>query len=127
MTTAVTGETTKPERLEQWQRVLLHSMSRADVIQTIRTALRQRSDRPWSVRGGTGTAYGWITIGAPPSRCVSGDAMTPEDQAELGRLLGKPVHYQGESIPASHDYYRVALCRALYGHAGAFEAEPYWD
>lgn len=40
--------------------------SRADAIASIRRDLRRRTGRAWSVTGGTGTAYGWLTIDAPP-------------------------------------------------------------
>ena len=93
------------------------------VIKSIRTALRERSGHAWSVTGGRGTAWGWITIRAHGERW-----MAPETCAKLGALLGlTSVHPQGESIPASRDYYRVALARALYGEAAGFTAERYWD
>lgn len=41
---------------------------RDTAIKAIRTALRRRSGKTWSVKGGRGTAYGWITISAPPKR-----------------------------------------------------------
>lgn len=57
-----------------------------------------------------------------------GHGMSPSDQKELAKLMGlERVHQQGHSIPASSDYYRVALCQAIHGHAGPFTAEQYWD
>lgn len=125
---------------------------RNGIIKEIKTALEKRSGKKWSVTGGKGTAYGWITVDAPPSRRTchsrlkagalndwpeswehvnmgeSGGYITAEDAAELARLLGKEtVHHQGESIPASHDHYREYLHRALYGNPGSFNAQPYWD
>lgn len=41
---------------------------RDDAIRRIRQALRRRSGKAWSVTGGRGTAWGWITITAPPRR-----------------------------------------------------------
>jgi hypothetical protein len=96
------------------------------VIVVIKNALKQRSGKSWSVRGGRGTAWGWIDISALPARKVD-YRMTAEDQAELSALLGKDVHGQGESVAASSEYYRVALARAMFGTAGNFTAEPYWD
>ena len=43
-------------------------IDRAEVIKTIRAALRRRSGKNWSVRGDTGTAWGWIDISSPPAR-----------------------------------------------------------
>jgi hypothetical protein len=83
--------------------------------------LQERSGRTWNVTGGKGTAYGWITIDAPPKRkrfTVGGDIggynMSLEDRARLAELLGlpRPVHFQGESIPASSKYYAKYIDRA---------------
>lgn len=52
---------------------------RDHTITTIRRTLRSRSGKSWSVTGGRGTAYGWITITAPPARRVNSYYMTPED------------------------------------------------
>lgn len=53
---------------------------------------------------------------------------TPADREELRQLLGlERVHGQGESIPASSDYRREYLHRALYGNPGSFKGEQYWD
>ena len=41
---------------------------RDTTIKRIKTALQQRSGKTWSVTGGRGTAWGWITIDAPPRR-----------------------------------------------------------
>lgn len=43
-------------------------MDRNEAIQRIKTALRRRSGKAWSVTGGRGTAWGWINIDAPPAR-----------------------------------------------------------
>jgi hypothetical protein len=113
-----------------------NDMSRNAVIRELRKALKARSGKDWSVTGGRGTAYGWLTIEAPPRRRTSnhdgtgpGGYTTPEERAELGRLLGleKPVHCQGESIPASSAYYRLYLARARTGTTQGLTAEPYWD
>ena len=102
-------------------------MDRNEAISAIKSALRERSGKAWSVTGGRGTAYGWLTISAPPARRVGYDYMTDDDRAELGRLLGmdKPCHRQGESVPASNAHYREYVARA----AGLpfVTAERYWD
>lgn len=102
-------------------------LTRGDVILRIRTALKARSGKPWSVTGGRGTTYCWITISAPPSRLGEFGYMTNEDRAELARLLGKDsVHEQGESVPGANDYYREYLDRAE-GRTPSKIAQPYWD
>ncbi len=97
-------------------------------IRAIRAALRRRTGRAWSVTGGRGTAWGWIRITAPPARRVAFGYMTDEDRAELARALGldAPVHMQGESIPAGHDYRRAYVDRAE-GRPPSVAPVPYWD
>jgi hypothetical protein len=127
-------------------------MERNETISKIKAALQRRSGKAWSVTGGRGTAWGWIKIDAPPSRCTwthrlkagavtdrpadyeeynkgePGHLMGPEDRAELGRLLGLdgPAHCQGESVAASHDYWQEYIDRAE-GRTPAKIAQPYWD
>lgn len=43
-------------------------MDRDVAIKRIKTALKKRSGKDWSVKGGRGTAWGWIKIDAPPRR-----------------------------------------------------------
>jgi len=126
--------------------------SRNAVIGTIKRALRRRSGKAWSVRGHRGSAWGWITICAPPARCTwhhepTGEHdehgltvyasvndpslfghMGPADCAELATLLGlsKPVHCQGETIPASTAYYREYVDRAE-GRTPSVQGTQYWD
>ena len=49
-------------------RVPVEDLTRDQAIKRIRDALKLRSGKPWSVTGGTGTAWGWIRIDAPPAR-----------------------------------------------------------
>ena len=116
------------------------SMDRDEAIRRIRTALKKRSGKAWSVKGGKGTAYCWLRIDAPPKRRTfhfvdSGkvDAMGfpvydeiengtpetasdfghtgPEERAELGRLLGvNHVHHQG--VQVSPDSWEVFVAKA---------------
>ena len=125
---------------------------RNETIKRIKTALQRRSGKSWSVTGGRGTAWGWITIESPPARRTwghrlkvgaladrpedyeaydtgqSGRCNSPQDMAELGELmgLGKPAHSQGISIASSSDYYREHIDRAE-GRTPAKIAQPYWD
>ena len=106
------------------------SYPRAEVIRAISQALRRRSGRAWSVTGGRGTAYGWLTISAPPSRRLhpGGSCMNDIDCAELGRLLGlgRPAFCQGEGIAASYDYRAEYLQRA-HGDPVTISGKQYWD
>jgi hypothetical protein len=125
---------------------------RDETIKRIRTALYRRSGKQWNVTGGRGTAWGWITIDAPPkrrtahSRIKAGATMnrpedyetvntgepngymTVEDQAELATLLGldKPQCWQGISVPSSSAHYQEFTERAE-GRPVTKIAEAYWD
>lgn len=62
-------------------------LTRAAVIKRIKTALKERSGKCWSVTVGTGTAYGWLTIDAPPARCTCHAVLKP------GALTDYPRDY----------------------------------
>jgi len=101
-------------------------LDRAETIRRIRTALKARSGKTWSVRGGSGTSWGWISIQSPPKRRVR-DFMSQADCAELAELLGVAlVHDQGVSIPASDEYRREYVDRAE-GREPSVVGTPYWD
>ena len=106
----------------------LAMQSRKEIIATIKTALESRSGKRWSVTGGKGTAYGWITISSPPARRERYDYMSDADRAELAALLGfdKPVHMQGEDIPSSSRHYAEYIDRAE-GREPQVLGEQYWD
>jgi len=112
---------------------------RNKVIVDIKRALKRRSGRAWSVTGGKGTAYGWITIKSLPSeRTANLDGTAPHEHPEFGymtladreqlaQLLGlERIHAQGESIPAGYNYYREYLRRAN-GQTPAEYGKQYWD
>lgn len=125
-------------------------LSRDEAITRIKKALERRTGKRWSVTGGRGTAWGWITIDAAPARRTwrhrlkegapdrpenyeeydsgqPGGGMGPEDRELLAKTMGlDQVHFQGESIPASSDYYRQAVERAETG-SSTTQASPYWD
>lgn len=128
-------------------------LSRAAVIARIRAALERRSGKRWSVTGGTGTAYGWLRIDAPPARRTwrerqrpgtsglgtwaetyeeydsgqPGGHAGPEDRATLAALLDlEPGYHQGHSVAANHDYRREYIDRAE-GRVPRVIATPYWD
>jgi len=96
---------------------------RDEAIKTIRTALKKRSGKTWSVRGGKGTAWGWIEIDVPPAR----EGSRAADLIELAQLLGlETVHHQGVSIAAGRDYRQEYIDRAE-GRAPSKIGIPYWD
>ena len=92
-------------------------MERNEAIRRIKAGLQRRSGKVWSVAGGRGTVWGWITIDAPPARRTSrylvragcagnnspddydktrtdtgeaGGYITEAEAAELAQLLGWP-------------------------------------
>jgi len=99
---------------------------RNEAIAAIKANLRRRSGKTWSVKGGRGTAWGWITITAPPARLDNYGSMTDADRDELARLLNRDVHSQGVLIPASSDYRRYYIAVSA-GEAPGAEPTPYWD
>src|SRR3990167_461879 len=127
-------------------------LTRSAVIRRIKVALESRSGKRWSVTGGTGTAYGWLHIDAPPARRTwrdrprpgatglgtyakdwepydsgqPGGSSSPADQAELAALLGLDRIDRNVNVAASHDYYREYIDRAE-GRVPRKIATPYWD
>jgi hypothetical protein len=100
---------------------------RDEAIARIRAALRRRTGKAWSVTGGRGTSWGWITISSPPARRIDYGYMTDADRVELGNALGlDKVHMQGVSIPAGLDYRTEYIDRAE-GRAPTKVGTPYWD
>lgn len=105
-------------------------MARNEAIRRIRAALKQRSGKTWSVTGGRGTSWGWITIEAPPARRVGFGYTSPEDCAELIALLGTSRkagdYHQGVHIPSGGDYRQEYVDRAE-GRPPSVIGSQYWD
>jgi hypothetical protein len=101
--------------------------NRDEAIAEIRAALKRRSGRTWSVTGGKGTAWGWITVTTPPARRDEFGCLAEEDRAELSRLMGEHIHQQGVSIPASAAFREYWVERARTGKAAGEQPEAYWD
>lgn len=80
-------------------------IERNEAIARIRKALKARSGKSWSVKGGRGTAWSWIDVDAPPRRRNEHDNMNDSDHAELNRLFGlDDIHNQGLMIsPEARD------------------------
>ena len=105
----------------------LTAVDRNDAISLIRAALKRRSCKTWSVTGGRGTAWGWITITATPKRLDTYGGMSDGDATDLAALLGLDyVHHQGVCIAAASDYRREYIARAL-GLNPLSHGIPYWD
>jgi hypothetical protein len=111
---------------------LIEPPTRDEAMKAIRAALKARSGRPWSVRGGVGTSRGWIRISAPPKRLLEGGGLNVDDTVDLRTLLGLGLahvrvgHYKGENVPDTSDYYREYVDRAE-GREPSVRGEPYWD
>ena len=102
-------------------------MTRDEAIKRIRAGLKKRSGKSWSVRGGRGTDYCWISIISPPKRQIRPGVMSPEDHAELRALLDvNRVLDIGVDVPASNDYYKEYVARAE-GRTPEVYGKPYWD
>lgn len=139
---------TEPQRAA----IVAATQTRASAIAAIKAALKARTGKAWSVTGGSGTAYSWLRIDAPPARRtwkhrVAPDVdeygrekyeeydagpgteygySSPAERAELASVLGKDsVHHQGESVPPGE--WDLYLCRALYGHPGDFREHRDWN
>ena len=94
-------------------------------IAALRKVLRDRTGHAWSVTGGKGTAWGWITVTSVPARRTEFGSMTDADREELSTVIGDAVHHQGWMIPASSDHRAQALEMA-HGLA-ARSVSAYWD
>jgi hypothetical protein len=114
---------------------MMSFLTREETIKRIRAGLRARTGRDWSVSGGRGTAYGWITVEAPPRRQTDwegrplpgGGCTSPAERAELARALGlESVHPQGVSVPSGSDYYQEYIDRAE-GRTPTVFGQRYWD
>lgn len=107
--------------------ILETATDRDSTIKEIKRLLKKRSGKSWSVTGGQGTAWGWISINVLPKNRLAFGAMSEEAQEELCKLLGLDrVHHQGVSIPASSEYRREYLYRAN-GWTPEVLGSPYWD
>lgn len=101
--------------------------SRDEAIERIKGALKRRSGKAWSVRGGRGTSWGWITISVPPKRETEFGYMGEADRRDLAQLLGLDhVHQQGVSVPASGKHRQEYVDRAE-GREPSVIGEQYWD
>lgn len=102
------------------------SIERNQAIAQIKAALKARGMR-YSVRGGRGTAWGWIDVDLLPAVCKSLDYdARKQAYRALGDAFGLVNGYGPVSIPASSAHYREYIQRAK-GETPAEIAQPYWD
>lgn len=102
-------------------------MDRNETIKAIKANLQRRSGKAWSVTGGRGTAWGWLTIASPPKRSLKYGYLQDADRSELAQLLALDnVHNQGVSIPSSNGHYQEYLDRSA-GIEPTVHGEQYWD
>lgn len=97
---------------------------RNETIKIIRANLKARSGRGWSVKGGRGTAWGWIEVDTTPAREAAGHG--DADRKELARLMGLDTVHQNLSIAASQAHYREHIERSE-GKVPTKIAQAYWD
>jgi hypothetical protein len=62
-------------------------VDRNEAIKRIRIALKKRTGKSWSVTGGRGTAWGWITVQAPPKRRVDHEQSSTWDRTQPDKPL----------------------------------------
>jgi hypothetical protein len=80
------------------------SLDRDDAIKLIREALKKRSGKAWSVTGGRGTGWGWITIAAPPARRV-GHKLNPEYGDVNVHRTDVPMYVDNVDAPKEERWY----------------------
>lgn len=100
-------------------------MTRNEVIAAIKASLKARGLR-YSVTGGRGTAYGWITVDLLPAWFKN---LSEEKIAEEYRRLNEKFGLSSSSsisIPSGNDYYREYMDRAA-GRIPSVLGKPYWD
>jgi hypothetical protein len=101
-------------------------IGRDEAIAQIRAALKARGLR-YSVRGGRGTAWGWIDVDLLPAvRESLADDARKQAYRELGDVFGLANGYDSISIASSSAHYREYIQRAK-GETPAEIAQPYWD
>ena len=74
-------------------------IDRDDAIKRIRKALKKKTGKSWSVTGGRGTAWGWVTVSAPPLRRVWHNQIKPFDPSMPGSCWRETI----EEIPIAKD------------------------
>ncbi len=138
---------------DEADRMFCDVADRNQIMKEMKKRLELRSGMKWSVRGGKGTAYGWLHISAPPSRkkyrhidkvigvnirgreiyeevfdeAAEYGSPGPVDRHILALLLNKDHRSNGDwGVPSSRAYYVEFLARCA-GRIPSVNATPYWD
>jgi hypothetical protein len=83
-------------------------IDRDEAIKRIRQALKQKTGKSWSVTGGRGTSWGWITVQAPPRRRVSVRSIPGKENEDL--YYDRVEEYKAEG---ENHYTSRAECKEL--------------
>lgn len=156
MTTSTIDHTDLTDTIAVRSEQGVRHVDRDETIKAIRAALKRRTGRTWSVRGGRGTGWGWLTICAPPARCTAerqysgkddpetgnpiyvsddnarpdgGGEMTEADCMTLAEVLDLPrraICSQGVSV-ADDSSYRIEFIARAEGRAPSRIGSQYWD
>ena len=87
---------------------------RDEAIKRIRKALKTRSGKTWSVTGGRGTGWCWITVQAPPKRRVAHKANPAWKVWDLECKEPRVFEYKDEPGRDSRNLYTsTADCKEL--------------
>jgi hypothetical protein len=89
-------------------------IDRNAAIARIRDALRAKTGLRWSVTGGRGSDFGWLTVQAPPARRDELGYTNAEDRIAIAKAFGlpNPVHCQGLSISPDQRAWHVSMVEA---------------
>jgi len=91
-------------------------IDRDEAIKRIRKALTKKTGKSWSVTGGRGTAWGWITVSAPPRRRVWHTQIKPFDPSLPGscwREIIKEIPIAKDDPRRAYGYTSLDDCREL--------------
>ena len=105
----------------------VEELERGAFVKRLRSALKARTGRSWSVKGSTGTSWCWIDVCAPPAR-KHDHRMTSEDESLLAAVMNERRGISGNiSIPPTRGHRTAALAAALGIEPIIPKAEHAWD
>lgn len=78
-------------------------IDRPEAIKRIKKALKEITGRTWSVTGGRGTAWGWLTIAAPPRRRIGHTPNPKWKHWEPGTK--EPAYFENPDAPKGERWY----------------------
>ena len=120
-----------PDAIEGYTLATCEASDRIDrnvYTKELRSILKKRTGRTWSVKGGTGTAWSWLDICAPPARLVDGYRMTPDDESLLAAVLGESHIGQHYQIPPTGGYRAHVMARCVGLDASQIRRQEHgWD